>query len=139
MTGSNYTNKPYLLVQCYGPEILPLAHRTKGSGLATGCLWLSTFIVIEFVPTAISNIGWRVYIIFAIFNLAFVPMIYFLFPETAGFTLEAVDLAFMDKEKGPVKKADELWQVIKQGGQIGLRGETAHKKMDVEMIQEVNL
>jgi hypothetical protein len=66
-------------------------------------------------------------------------MIYFPFPETAGFTLEAVDLAFMDKGKGSVKKADELWQVIKQGGQIGLRGETAHKKMDVEMIQEVNL
>lgn len=129
-----------VFIQCYGPEILPLAHRTKGSGLATACLWLSTFVVVEFVPTAITNIGWRVYIIFAVFNLAFIPMIYFLFPETAGFTLEAVDLAFMDKEKGPVKRANELWQVIKQGGDVGLRSELIDEKTDgagAEMIEKV--
>ncbi|QKX55457.1 uncharacterized protein TRUGW13939_02550 [Talaromyces rugulosus] len=126
---------------CYGPEILPLAHRTKGSGLATACLWLSTFVVVEFVPSALDTIGWKTYIIFAVFNLAFVPMVYFLFPETAGFTLEAVDLAFMDKEKGPVKRADELWQVIKRGGDIGLREEVAQEKknqmLDVEMVENV--
>ncbi|KAL1963995.1 hypothetical protein VTN77DRAFT_7541 [Rasamsonia byssochlamydoides] len=131
-------------IWCYGPEILPLVHRIKGSGLATACLWLSTFVVIEFVPTAIANIGWRTYIIFAVFNLAFVPMIYFLFPETAGFTLEAVDLAFMDKEKGPVKKADELWRVIRRGGEIGLRGEVVDEEKKkrgdgVEMIEEVKV
>jgi hypothetical protein len=92
------------------------------------------------VPTAITNIGWRVYIIFAVFNLAFIPMIYFLFPETAGFTLEAVDLAFMDKEKGPVKRANELWQVIKKGGDVGLRSEINDEKKEtggVEMIEKV--
>ncbi|KUL82167.1 hypothetical protein ZTR_09557 [Talaromyces verruculosus] len=125
---------------CYGPEILPLAHRTKGSGLATACLWLSTFVVVEFVPTAITNIGWRVYIIFAVFNLAFIPMIYFLFPETAGFTLEAVDLAFMDKEKGPVKRANELWETIKKGGDVGLRGQMHDGKKEAgraEMVENV--
>ncbi|GAM41884.1 monosaccharide transporter [Talaromyces pinophilus] len=125
---------------CYGPEILPLAHRTKGSGLATACLWLSTFVVVEFVPTAITNIGWRVYIIFAVFNLAFIPMIYFLFPETAGFTLEAVDLAFMDKEKGPVKRANELWEIIKKGGDVGLRGQMYDGKKEAgraEMVENV--
>jgi hypothetical protein len=89
----------------------------------------------------LSNIGWQTYIIFAVFNIAFVPMVYFLFPETAGFTLEAVDLAFMDKEKGPVKRADELWQVIKKGGDIGLREEVAHEKkdqmMNVEIVENV--
>lgn len=92
------------------------------------------------MPTAITNIGWRVYIIFAVFNLAFIPMIYFLFPETAGFTLEAVDLAFMDKEKGPVKRANELWQIIKNGGDVGLRGEMPSEKKEaggVEMIEKV--
>lgn len=92
------------------------------------------------MPTAITNIGWRVYIIFAVFNLAFIPMIYFLFPETAGFTLEAVDLAFMDKEKGPVKRANELWQIIKKGGDVGLREGMINEKKEaggVEMIEKV--
>lgn len=67
----------------YAPEILPLAHRAKGEGLATACLWLSTFVVVEIVPVAIANIGWRVYLIFACFNLAFIPFIYFFVPEVS--------------------------------------------------------
>ncbi|OQD70280.1 hypothetical protein PENDEC_c025G00931 [Penicillium decumbens] len=114
-------------IWCYGPEILPLAHRSKGMGLATAFLWLSTFIVIEIVPIAIDNIGWRTYIIFAAFNLAFVPMIYFLYPETAGFSLEAVDLAFMDPDVSPVKKADELWKMIRRGQDVSLTGEIDRK------------
>ncbi|KAJ5102490.1 hypothetical protein N7532_003019 [Penicillium argentinense] len=114
-------------IWCYGPEVLPLAHRSKGIGLATAFLWLSTFVVIEIVPVAIDNIGWRTYIIFAVFNLAFVPMIYFLYPETAGFSLEAVDLTFMDRTKSPVKKADELWKSIRRGQQVTLTEEVDQK------------
>ncbi|KAJ5935051.1 hypothetical protein N7466_004598 [Penicillium verhagenii] len=114
-------------IWCYGPEILPLAHRSKGVGLANAFLWLSTFIVIEVVPVAIDNIGWRTYIIFAAFNLAFVPMIYFLYPETAGFSLEAVDLTFMDPHASPVKKADELWRLIRQGHDVKLTSQVDEK------------
>ena len=99
---------------------MPLAHRAKGEGLATACLWLSSFIVVQIVPVAIAHIGWRTYIIFAVCNLAFVPMVYFLFPETAGFTLESIDLCFMDKSVSPVKKANELWRSMKNGEDIAL-------------------
>lgn len=87
-------------------------------------------MVIEIVPTAIDNIGWRTYLIFAAFNLAFVPMIYFLYPETAGFSLEAVDLAFMDPDVSPVKKADELWKMIRSGVDVSLTAEVDHKNED---------
>lgn len=83
--------------------------------------------MIEIVPIAIGNIGWRTYIIFAAFNLAFVPMIYFLYPETAGFSLEAVDLAFMDPDVSPVKKADELWKRIRRGQDVSLTAEVDRK------------
>lgn len=106
----------------YGPEIMPLAHRAKGEGLATACLWLSSFVVIEIVPTAITNIGWRTYLIFAAFNLAFVPFVYFFLPETAGLTLEAIDLCFMDRTMDPVKKAGELRRQLKRGETITLGG-----------------
>lgn len=99
---------------------MPLAHRAKGEGLATACLWLSSFVVVQIVPVCIANIGWRTYIIFVVCNLAFVPMVYFLFPETAGFTLESVDLCFMDKSVSPVKKANELWRAMKRGEDVNL-------------------
>jgi hypothetical protein len=87
-------------------------------------------VVIEVVPVAIDNIGWRTYIIFAAFNLAFVPMIYFLYPETAGFSLEAVDLTFMDPNVSPVKKADELWKLIRQGHDVTLTNQVNQKNED---------
>jgi hypothetical protein len=116
------------IVQCYGPEIIPLAHRSKGFGLATAFLWLSTFVVIEIVPVLIDSIGWRTYIVFAAFNLAFIPMIYFFYPETAGFSLEAVDLTFMDQNTSPVKKADMLWKLIRDGHDVALTAEVAQKE-----------
>lgn len=88
--------------------------------------------MIEIVPSALDNIRWKTYIIFAAFNLAFVPMIYFLYPETAGFSLEAVDLAFMDWSVSPVKKADELWKRIKRGEDVTLTGYVDRKEGDVQ-------
>lgn len=86
--------------------------------------------MIEVVPVAIENIGWQTYIIFAAFNLAFVPMIYFLYPETAGFSLEAVDLTFMDPNTSPVRKADELWKLIRQGHDVTLTSQANQKNED---------
>lgn len=37
---------------------------------------------------------WRTYLYFAIFNLAFVPVIYFFYPETKNLSLEQIDLLF---------------------------------------------
>lgn len=95
-------------------------------------------MVIEIVPIAIDNIGWRTYIIFAAFNLAFVPMVYFLYPETAGFSLEAVDLAFMDRSTSPVKKADELWRLIRDGHDVSLTAEV-NQKIDGAQVDHVEV
>lgn len=125
-------------IKVYGPEIMPLAHRAKGEGLATACLWLSSFVVVEIVPISITNIGWRTYIIFAAFNLAFVPMVYFLFPETAGMSLEAIDLSFMDKDLGPVKKANQLWKRMKAGEDVTLdQAFQDEKAPTVELVENV--
>ncbi|GAM43362.1 hypothetical protein TCE0_047f18109 [Talaromyces pinophilus] len=45
-------------------------------------------------PPAISNIGWKTYIIFAILNTLWLPIIYLFFPETKGLQLEDVDRLF---------------------------------------------
>ncbi|KAK9311792.1 hypothetical protein V1524DRAFT_411377 [Lipomyces starkeyi] len=45
-----------------------------------------------------QNIGWRTYIIFAILNTSFVPIVFFYFKETRGLSLEEVDLLFASEE-----------------------------------------
>lgn len=71
--------------------------------------------MIEITPIGIANIGWKLYIIFAIFNACFVPLVYLFVPETAGFSLETVDLYFMDRTVNPIKGAARMRRQIRNG------------------------
>ena len=59
----------------------------------------------QFTPPAIHNIGYKTYIVFAILNAFWVPIIYLLFPETKGLELEAVDHIFATDTRDPVKES----------------------------------
>lgn len=75
-------------------EYAPLAIRTKAAALATASNWIFTFLVVEITPVSIDNIGWRTYIYFAVFNAAFLPLIWFFYPETRNLSLEQIDKLF---------------------------------------------
>ncbi|MCO5585460.1 hypothetical protein L7F22_039393 [Adiantum nelumboides] len=75
-------------------EVLPLRIRTQGSALSTASNWIMNFAVVKFTPSAIKNIKYRVYIIFAVLNALWVPIIAFYLPETARKSLEEMDEAF---------------------------------------------
>ncbi len=51
-------------------------------------------MIVQITPIAIQNIGWRTYIIFAVLNATWVPIIFMFFPETKGMQLEDVDRLF---------------------------------------------
>ena len=51
-------------------------------------------MIVQITPISINRIGWRTYIIFAVLNACWVPIIFFFFPETKGLELEAVDALF---------------------------------------------
>ncbi len=51
-------------------------------------------MIVQITPIAIQNIGWKTYIIFAVLNATWVPIIYLFFPETKGLELEDVDRLF---------------------------------------------
>ncbi|KAK9312691.1 general substrate transporter [Lipomyces starkeyi] len=85
-------------VWVYPTEVLPLGLRSKGSAISTAANWICNFLVVEITPPAIQNIGWRTYIIFAILNTCFVPIVFFYFKETRGLSLEEVDLLFASEE-----------------------------------------
>jgi hypothetical protein len=55
-------------------------------------------MIVQITPPSIDNIGWRTYIIFAVLNALWVPIIYSFFPETKGLELEDVDRLFGGEE-----------------------------------------
>ncbi|KAJ5606279.1 sugar transporter [Penicillium lagena] len=81
----------------YPPEILPLRTRQRGAALSVIWQWLITFLVVEITPVGIQNIGWKLYVVFCILNWATIPIVYFLYPETAGRTLESIDFLFANQ------------------------------------------
>ncbi|PSN70514.1 general substrate transporter [Corynespora cassiicola Philippines] len=83
----------------YQAEVNSLAMRTRGAAAATATNWLFGFVCTQFTPPAIRDIGYRFYIIFACFNLVFIFIVYFLYPETANRTLEDLD-AYFDIDSG---------------------------------------
>ncbi|KAJ6112032.1 Major facilitator superfamily domain general substrate transporter [Penicillium sp. IBT 18751x] len=85
----------YLPVPWFYPsEITTTRIRARGQAFAGFVNWMCVFIVVQITPTAIDNIGWRTFIIFACFCFAWIPMVYFFFPETKGLELEDVDHLF---------------------------------------------
>jgi hypothetical protein len=55
---------------------------------------LFNFLVVQVTPVMTASIGWGTFLIFAVANALFIPVIWFYYPETKGRTLEAIDLIF---------------------------------------------
>lgn len=81
-------------VWVYPSEILPLRLRQRGSSASTACNWIFNFMIVQITPISLSKIGYRTYIIFAVLNMTWVPLMYLFFPETKGLQLEEVDRLF---------------------------------------------
>lgn len=80
----------------YPPELFPLRLRGKGVAFATSSNWAFNTALGLFTPVAFENITWKSYIIFGVFNVAMFIHVFFMFPETAGKTLEETAHIFED-------------------------------------------
>ncbi|TFA99871.1 High-affinity glucose transporter [Trichoderma ghanense] len=80
----------------YPPELFPLRLRGKGVAMATSGNWAFNTALGLFTPVAFANIKWKSYLIFAIFNTVAFFHVLFVFPETAGKTLEETEAMFED-------------------------------------------
>ncbi|KAJ5991428.1 hypothetical protein N7522_011635 [Penicillium canescens] len=117
----------YLPVPWFYPsEISTTRIRARAQAFGGFVNWICVFIVVQVTPTAIDNIGWKTFIIFACFCFAWIPMVYFFFPETKGLELEDLDHLF---EKGGIT-----------GGVFETRGFPVHpgyhRTMNAERIEK---
>ncbi|KAI0400474.1 putative sugar transporter [Xylaria palmicola] len=79
----------------YAAEVNSLGWRTRGAGAATATNWGTGFAVVQFTKVGIDNLQWGFFLIFAVLCLAFFPVVYFFYPETAGRKLEDMDEMFL--------------------------------------------
>lgn len=95
----------------YPAEITNLRIRIQANALSTCSNWLSNFLIVMITPPAFANINYKTYIIFAVFNAAAIPCVYFFFPEPKGRSLEELDIIFASAHAdgvNPVKRAREM-------------------------------
>lgn len=88
--GATWLPLPWL----YPAEISPIKTRAKANAISTCTNWLFNFLIVMVTPIMIANISWGTYLFFACVNACFLPVIYFFYPETAGRSLEEIDLIF---------------------------------------------
>ncbi|KAL0952866.1 hypothetical protein HGRIS_007086 [Hohenbuehelia grisea] len=119
--GIGYLPIPWL----YPAEISTTKIRARGSAISSFFNWMCVFAVVEMTPPAIANISWRVFIIFAIFNACWIPLVYAFFPETKGLELEEIDHIF---DKGGITGG--VWE--SKGGR------TVEKRRDVGIDADIN-
>lgn len=104
----------------YPTEINSLPMRTKGAAIATATNWITNFVIVEITPIGLQHLGWRFWIVWTVFNAAFIPVIYFFYPETSNRTLEDLDLYYRDSPPLIVTKdpdavcARRPWKYVEQ-------------------------
>ena len=70
-------------------------------GLNNFVLNIAEFVNTYGAPIALAKIAWKIYIIYAVWNVVQTVWIYFFFVETRGHTLEELDTIFESRQ--PVK------------------------------------
>lgn len=109
----------------YPSEVTTTRIRSKGQALGSFINWMCVFIVVQITPTAIANIQWRTFIIFAVLCALWVPIVYIFFPETNQLELEDIDHLF---DQGGVT-----------GGVFRSRGKTVERKHAEQQVQHAVL
>ncbi|KAI2779121.1 general substrate transporter [Daldinia loculata] len=101
--GTSFAKVPWV----YNSEINSLGWRTRGAAAATATNWLSGFAIVQFTKVGVDNLGWRFYLLFAVFCWSYLPIVFLFYPETSLRTLEDMDEIF-EHHRGPFVFRDKV-------------------------------
>lgn len=147
----------YLFIICFGlailelpwiypPEIASMRVRAATNAISTSTNWVANFAVVMFTPVFIQTSQWGCYLFFALMNFIYLPIIFMFYPETAGRSLEEIDIIFAKSHVDgvlPWRVAHHLpklsWQEIEDYSQsLGLHEEDNDKEEFDEKNAETN-
>lgn len=66
----------------------------------------NSFVMSQITPHAVANIGWRTFLMFAIFNFANIVYVWFFVRETNGKSLEEMEVVFGTVDHLPTKDSE---------------------------------
>ncbi|KAF8982013.1 general substrate transporter [Cyathus striatus] len=78
----------------YVSDIFPTRTRHYGLALASSSQWLWNFVVSKVTPDMITNLGYKIFLMFATVNIGAMATFSLLIPETKGRSLEEMDVIF---------------------------------------------
>ncbi|KAI7898628.1 uncharacterized protein BX663DRAFT_546289 [Cokeromyces recurvatus] len=78
----------------YPAEIYPESIRARGLGITTGASFATSIFVSQIAPVLFQNIEWGTYLFFGALCLLQSYIIYIVYPETKGRSLEEIHLIF---------------------------------------------
>ncbi|TFK35699.1 sugar transporter [Crucibulum laeve] len=78
----------------YVSDIFPTRTRHYGLALASSSQWLWNFVVSKVTPDMITNLGYKIFLMFATVNIGAMAVFSLLIPETKGRSLEEMDVIF---------------------------------------------
>ncbi|KAF5023797.1 hypothetical protein F66182_4153 [Fusarium sp. NRRL 66182] len=84
------------LLYSYPTEIFPYRLRSTGLGLTLFSSFLALIFNLFVNPIAMASIGWKYYILYCCMNAFILVVVYFLYPETKGYSLEEIAQVFGD-------------------------------------------
>jgi MFS family permease len=115
------------LVYAYPTEIFPYSLRGVGVTLTylTGHLGLIISLFVN--PIALKNIAWRYYILFCVLNAVLSLIVYLLFPETKGHSLEEIAVVFEGKKVAANKAMSEKLESDNRKGD----SHGSHKEVEI--------
>lgn len=87
-------------------------------------------------PVSFASIGYNTYIYFSVFNFCFIPLIYFLYPETRKLSLEQIDKLFTG-EKVMLHWKESMGEIRGEveGGSAGARTGLEEEKGHVQELE----
>ena len=100
----------------YCTEVAPIKLRVPMASISTANHWLWNFVVVmvskqcsmtetsahkltpilQITPVAVNTIGYQYFIVYAVISACIVPLVYFLYPETMGRSLEELEMLFSE-------------------------------------------
>ena len=131
----------------YVAEIWPNHLRSQGTAWGLAWFFLTSEVTLVAAPIALNAISWKFYLVLICPTVVYLPIVYFMFPETKGRTLEEIGEIFGDKniaahwygisEEEKQKIAHDALQLT-EDGRIQSETDLKPPENDVEKKEESN-
>ncbi|KAJ5918783.1 hypothetical protein N7454_009927 [Penicillium verhagenii] len=98
----------------YPVEVLSLPLRAKGMGLYSLIQGAASAVQTYGISVGISEIGYKIWTVYIVYNSVQLVLSYFFFPETSGLSLEEIDTVFETPGVAPVKMSLDMQKAKKE-------------------------